>query len=675
MQSLAPAGAGAAAGRPRPRRGVRAESAAARKWANRTSSTVFGTGLLLPCFRLGRGEMQRRVGASLARSLSLLQSAQIALALLALAAAAAVKSRHGELEVARLARASSEWACIQAGSTRLGLQWGLRDGRECRTEWGGRACSCMRTGTARLHMARLALRGGASDVDAPPDIEAASKRSRDAHGWDDERAAKRASQTGVDDAASEEELRDAQLAQAWRVIADADAPVVPGAMGAGAHAGGGNLSVVEVGTGEGESRGPTGDDLYVLPSVLVPQMVTAEMQEFTSNMLREIPFLEQEEHLEGDRQYARELEEKRRVRLGDPRRGAEDCSGRAAAKWRFIGGQSEAGEGILDFHLLAMHEEHKTALAFFKLTLDATCRFMPGRKGPAYLLFSDSSCSQVDYWLPDNITNTPGVNDDPEEPPEAFLNPILYKKILTNHSSGRRLAQHGLDFGPFWRARELGDYILVTHAKSDMQLWLTDEGFVSLAEGNGRLSAVVRNASLLAEWDYSGENPNWLATSCLRHTGDSSLPRRQEALDLLARDSAGFEADAKQTLAENMEAFLAYTARRRTDNYPTADPPSASQSTFSSDYDVFEQLLDNGESSAGLASFLCVSCAHGTVQACSPSSLPPLSTSSLYQHMMTFSLSPAPSPHNPPHPPTPSPGPHPPSPLSRPPPRSAVDSC
>ena len=51
-----------------------------------------------------------------------------------------------------------------------------------------------------------------------------------------------------------------------------------------------------------------------------------------------------------------------------------------------------------------------------------------------------------------------------------------------------------------------------------------------------------------------------------------------------------------------MEAFLAYQARRRTDNCPggrDGAPPSASLSTFSSQYDVFEQLLDNGESSAG----------------------------------------------------------------------------
>jgi hypothetical protein len=551
--------------------------------------------------------------------------AQTALVILALAAAA-VAIRHAERVSYRLAETSLETASGQTGSLTSGLQWRLGNG--CALHEGtGRGSSCRQTGTERLLMTRLALRGGASEVSAPSDAEVGAKRRRSARELDD---------VGWEDkTASEAELKDAQV-QAWDSGRDIDAPGGPGATEAGAHAGGVQVSV-EAGPGGEEIEGPTQDEHYVLPSVLLPSSPTAGLQDFTAQMLRDIPFLEQQEHLEGDRQYAKELEEKQRARLGNPRRGAEECRGHAAAKWSFIGGQSEAGEGLLDFHLLAMHAEHKTALAFFKLTLDATCRFMPGRSGPAYLLFSDASCAQVDFWLPDNITNTPGVNDDPEEPAESFLNPILYEKILKNQSSGRRLAQHGLDFGPFWRARELGDYILVTHTKSDMQLWLTDEGFVCLAEGNGRLSAVVRNTSLLAEWDYSGEYPNWLATSCLRHTGDGYLPGRGKALEILAADSAGFEADARQILAENMEAFLAYQARRRTDNCPGTNPPSASVSTFSSEYDVFEQLLDNGESSAGLSRSLSLSRARAA-RSLSDSLYLFLTLSSSLSHTLSHSL-------------------------------------
>ena len=53
-----------------------------------------------------------------------------------------------------------------------------------------------------------------------------------------------------------------------------------------------------------------------------------------------------------------------------------------------------------------------------------------------------------------------------------------------------------------------------------------------------------------------------------------------------------------------MESFLAYQARRRTDNCPSGRDgalPSASLLAFSSQYDVYEQLLDNGESSAGFS--------------------------------------------------------------------------
>ena len=392
--------------------------------------------------------------------------AQTALVITALAAAT-VAIRHAEHVSYRMAETSLDSA--------RGQSWSLMSGLRAVHEGTGRGSSCRQTGTERLPRTRLALRGGASEaseVSVPSDAEVGAKRRRSVRELDDE--------GGEDEAASEAELKGAQV-QAWDSGRDIDAPGGPGATEAGAHAGGLQVSV-EAGPGDEEIdtgvtgvhrggpfgeeiEGPTQDQHYVLPSVLLPSTPTAGLQDFTAKMLREIPFLEQQEHLEEDRQYAKELEEKQRARLGNPRRGHQECRGRAAAKWNFIGGRSEAGEGLLDLHLLAMHVEHKTALAFFKLTLDATCRFMPGRAGPAYLLFSDASCAQVDFWLPDNITNTPGVNDDPEEPPESFLNPILYERVLKNArcgsshsdsislahsscgSSNSRLPLHGLDCG------------------------------------------------------------------------------------------------------------------------------------------------------------------------------------------------------------------------------------
>jgi len=139
-----------------------------------------------------------------------------------------------------------------------------------------------------------------------------------------------------------------------------------------------------------------------LPSILTPPQSSKEMQEFAVKTMREIPFLDREEVIEGDHKYDEQLDANRRLRLGNPRRGAEHASGLASSKWKFIEGGIFGPEkgGV---HLLAMHSQHKTALSFFHFTVDATCRFMPGRQGPAYLLFSDASCAQVVYWLPDNI--------------------------------------------------------------------------------------------------------------------------------------------------------------------------------------------------------------------------------------------------------------------------------
>ena len=143
----------------------------------------------------------------------------------------------------------------------------------------------------------------------------------------------------------------------------------------------------------------------------------AAMQEFMARTWREIPLLEQEEHLEADWRYDEELEARRCVRLGSPRRGHERCTGPGASKWRFLEG-GETGVGSADrAHLVAMHSDYKTAVALCHMTTDAACRFMPNRDGPAYMLFNDGSCAETDYWLPDNITGTPGVNFDPEEPP------------------------------------------------------------------------------------------------------------------------------------------------------------------------------------------------------------------------------------------------------------------
>jgi len=240
--------------------------------------------------------------------------------------------------------------------------------------------------------------------------------------------------------------------------------------------------------GDGEEEGEEGEPL---PSILIESKASAPLQDFFGKTMREIPFLEEEEHLEADTVYEAELSAKRHIRLGDPRRGAECSRGLAATKWQFIGGRGEVGPGILNTHLLAMHVEHKTTLALFDMTIDAVTRFMADRHGPTYILFSDASCAPINYWLPDNITNTPGVNDDSEEPPESFLNPILYHQLLANQSSGFSTPQHGVDFGPYWRIRELGDYLLLTHDKSDFEIWLTEEGFVCLAEGGGRLSTVT----------------------------------------------------------------------------------------------------------------------------------------------------------------------------------------
>ncbi len=82
------------------------------------------------------------------------------------------------------------------------------------------------------------------------------------------------------------------------------------------------------------------------------------------------------------------------------------------------------------------------------------------------------------------------------------------------------------------------------------------------------------------------------------------LTGRLEALALLARDPEGFEADAKISLSENMARFLAYLERRRTDNRASERAPTSSISTFSSDYDGIEQLVDNGESSAAVEAYL-----------------------------------------------------------------------
>jgi hypothetical protein len=139
-----------------------------------------------------------------------------------------------------------------------------------------------------------------------------------------------------------------------------------------------------------------------LPSILAPPQSSKAMQEFAAQTMREIPFLDREEVIEGDHKYDEQLDANRRLRLGNPRRGAEHASGLASSKWKFIeGGIFGPQKGGV--HLLAMHSQHKTALSFFHFTVDATCRFMPGRQGPAYLLFSDASCAQVVYWLPNNI--------------------------------------------------------------------------------------------------------------------------------------------------------------------------------------------------------------------------------------------------------------------------------
>ena len=338
-----------------------------------------------------------------------------------------------------------------------------------------------------------------------------------------------------------------------------------------------------------------------LPSILLPPAPNPGLRDLMAQTFREIPLFEPEELLEADRAYDDQMMAAQRARLGHPRRGAENATGPAALQWRLVEG-GVTGVGALDrCHLVAMHREHKTALAFFHATLDGACRFMPGREGPAYFLFSDASCAQADYWLPDNITGTPNANHDSDDPPENYLNPFLHRHLLEGH--GDLLPRHGREFGSHWRFRELGEHILVTHDRLSLELWLTAQGFVCLGEGGSRFATVVSGGQLQAEWDYSGDHPSWLVSCCLRQTGVAAVAGRALALQQLQQDAEGFEAEGAVNLEENRARLRAYAARRRADNGEAPEADSGSFSTFSSSYGLYNQLLKDGDSSAAVEAY------------------------------------------------------------------------
>jgi hypothetical protein len=91
------------------------------------------------------------------------------------------------------------------------------------------------------------------------------------------------------------------------------------------------------------------------------------------------------------------------------------------------------------------------------------------------------------------------------------------------------MRRHGISFGIYWRFRPLGDYILATHTEESIELWLTPEGFVCLAEEGQDVSVIVKNGEIFR--------------NRTRAEGEAEIAGIAELREIVALDEEGFEAD------------------------------------------------------------------------------------------------------------------------------------
>jgi len=252
--------------------------------------------------------------------------------------------------------------------------------------------------------------------------------------------------------------------------------------------------------------------------------------------------------------------------------GQPGAEGMASSKWRFIVG------GPSDLHLVAMHEDHKTFLSFYGLTPDGLIRMVPNQNSYAFYLFSDSSCIRPDKHCPDpNCTFDPGFEKDYVH----YIGTMFVNDLLQGR--GFYMPEEGIHLGPYWYWRNVGPYILITHDETTMEVWLTAEGFVHIAENNTELSCILRNGhfhprDLGESFDQPGCEMN-----CWRETGLQLLPERDDLLQLIVKDELGYEKKAKQYRKGVMKKIIR--------------KGSLIDTSTSADIRLLEKYLGEGESS------------------------------------------------------------------------------
>jgi hypothetical protein len=204
---------------------------------------------------------------------------------------------------------------------------------------------------------------------------------------------------------------------------------------------------------------------------------------------------------------------------GSPMHGTEESHGLASEKWRFLGG------GWRNHNLVVQHVDYKTTLAMYAWASDATFRFKTVDVGEAMYCWSDASIIECLWFPPKEFTGVT-VRHSQEDQDWYFVE-ILLENLKEGH--GARMRRHGISFGVYWRFRPLGDYILATHTEESIELWLTAEGFVCLAEEGQNMAVIVKNGEVF-------EN-------ITRAEGEAEIRDIAELREIMAMDEEGFEAD------------------------------------------------------------------------------------------------------------------------------------
>jgi hypothetical protein len=204
---------------------------------------------------------------------------------------------------------------------------------------------------------------------------------------------------------------------------------------------------------------------------------------------------------------------------GSPMHGTEESDGLATDKWRFLGG------GWRNHNLVVQHVESKTTLAMYAWASDATFRFKKVDVSNAMYCWSDASIIEC-LWFPDKEYTGVTVRHTQEDQDWYFVETLL-DSLREGH--GARMRRHGINFGVYWRFRPLGDYILATHTVESIELWLTPEGFVCLAEEGQNMAVIVKNGEIF--------------DNITRADGEAEIRGIAELRDIVAMDEEGFEAD------------------------------------------------------------------------------------------------------------------------------------